>query len=153
MRKDVETILEVRDKLSAFALCQQEKAHCDNNNVKIVTKNTFMECTKKIGFLVGIYAKIASMPHCAKDLNDYVGSSNKVIDVKKRFTHDRGERSRVLTVYAIEKESKDVDEISCETKSPMHQRVSCRNSTPQERVAAVCHDEMKNDKAKYETLF
>ena len=76
-----------------------------------------------------------------------------MIDIKKKFTHEHVTRSKVLTVHAIEPEAKDTDEILCNLKSTRCQHVSCRNSMSQERVAAMCYDEMRNGKAKHETLF
>ena len=46
----VETTLEVHTNASAYALCQNEKDYCESNNVKIGSKNTIMEHTKKWDF-------------------------------------------------------------------------------------------------------
>ena len=65
-----------------------------------------MEYTKKIGFLVGTRAQLASPHHYINELSDHLSSKNGVIDIKTKFTHEHGTRSKVLTVCAIELEAK-----------------------------------------------
>ena len=69
-----------------------------------------MEYTKKIGTLVGTYIKIASPKYCIIELSNILEIINKVIDIKKWFTYEKGLQSKVLVVYAIEKEAKQIDE-------------------------------------------
>ena len=59
----------------------------------------------------------------------------------------------MLTAHAIEPEAKETDDMLCNLKSPRHQHTACRNSISQERVIAMYHNEMRNGKAKHETLF
>ena len=51
----VETMIEVVSAMAAYGLYQEEKEFCDQNRIRIGSKNTIMEYTKKIGFLVGAY--------------------------------------------------------------------------------------------------
>ena len=46
-------------------------------------KSTSMEYTKKIGFLVGTYVKIASPKYYIIELSNILETTNKVIDIKK----------------------------------------------------------------------
>ena len=62
-----------------------------------------MEHVKKIGFIVGTYAKIASLKYYIIELSTILGITKKVIDIKKGFTYEKGLRSKVLVVYAVEK--------------------------------------------------
>ena len=75
-----------------------------------------------------------------------------MIDAKKRNTYENGSRSKILSVYVIESETKEVDEILCLMKSPRFKYVSYRNSTSKDRLAAMYYNDMKNGKGKYETL-
>lgn len=76
-----ETILEVQTKSSAFEIYQEEKEYCDSNNIRIVSNNTFVEHTKKIGFLVGSHAKLASLNYYINELSDHVTIKEDVIDI------------------------------------------------------------------------
>jgi len=59
----------------------------------------------------------------------------------------------VLIIYAVEEEAKEIDKALCKTKSPRYKYISYHNSSSQEKLAAMYHNEIKNEKAKYETLF
>jgi len=43
----VETILQVKTKASAYALYQSKKEYCHSNKIRVGSKNTYMEYTKK----------------------------------------------------------------------------------------------------------
>ena len=58
----------------------------------------------------------------------------------------------MLVIYAIESEAREVDEMSCVMKSPRCKHVSYRQTTAQDRLAAMCNYEIKNRNGKYETL-
>ena len=76
------------------------------NNITIGSKNTYVEYTKKIGFLVGAYVKIALPKYYIKELSKILGIPKKVLDIKKSFAYEKGLRSRVLIAYAIERRAK-----------------------------------------------
>ena len=101
----VETMIEVVSAMAAYGLYQEEKEFCDQNRIRIGSKNTIMEYTKKIGFLVGTYVRLASPKHYISELSNILGTSKRVIDIKKGFTYEKGLRSRVLVVYAVEREA------------------------------------------------
>ena len=63
----------------------------------------------------------------------------------KKFTHDKGSRSKVLVVYVIESEAREVDEMLCVMQSPRYKYVSCRQTTTQDRLAAMDNNEIKMD--------
>ena len=41
---------QVKTKASACALRENQKEHCDSNDIRIVSKETSLECAKKVGF-------------------------------------------------------------------------------------------------------
>ena len=98
----VETILQVKTRASAYVFYQSEKEYCDSNNIRVGWKNTCMEYTKKIGFIIGIYVKLASLKYYIEELSNNIKLEERLIDIKKRFTYERGTRSKVLTIYAVE---------------------------------------------------
>ena len=150
----VEIMLEVKTSLTAYELYQREREYCDKINVRIGSKNTCMEYTKKIGFLVGAYVKIASPKYYINELSNIIETTQKVIDIKKSYTYEKGLRSRVLVVYAIESEAKEIDEwLSEKVQEKRYRYISYRNSPSQEKLSAMYFNDMKNVKAKYETLF
>ena len=64
-----------------------------------------MKYTKKIGFLVGTYVKIALPKYYIIELSNTLEITNKIIDIKKGFTYEKSFQSKVLVVYAVEKKS------------------------------------------------
>jgi len=153
-RTKVETMLEVLSPMTAYELYQAEKQYCDQNKIRIGSKNTVMEYTKKIGFLVGTYVRVASLKYYIDELKKILKTSAKVIDIKKGVTWEKGLKTKALIVYAIEREAKVIDEILIENVKNMRYRyISYRNSPSQEKMAAMHHNEMANGKAKYETLY
>ena len=89
----METTLEVNTNASACGLHQNEKDYCESNKVKIGSKNTIVECTKKVGFLTGPCVKLSSPKHCVNELNESLIAEEGAIDVKKQYTHEKGNRS------------------------------------------------------------
>ena len=45
------------------------------------------------------------------ELNERLTTEEGSINVKKQFTYDKGSRLKVLVVYVIESEAREVDEI------------------------------------------
>ena len=105
-----------------------------------------------MGFLTGPCVKLASPKQCVNELNERLTTEEGSIDVKKQFTYDKGSRSKVLVIYAIESEAREVDEMSCVMKSPRCKHVSYRQTTAQDRLAAMHNNEMKNRNGKCKTL-
>ena len=148
-----ETIVQVKTKVSAHILYMNQKEYCDSNNIHVMLKRTGLEYTKKIRFLSGTYVKLASLDYYINKIIEEMNLEDNTIDIKKRFTYERNTRSKVLTVYAIEEEAKEVDEKLCELVSPGYKYVSYRNTSSDERLVAMYHNERKNIKSRYETLY
>lgn len=100
-----EMIVEVKTNESAYFLHLNEKDYCNKHNIHVLSKNTIIEHTTKIGFLTGTYVKIAAPKYCITDLQRKLDITSNLIEVKKECTCDKGKRSKVLTVHAIEREA------------------------------------------------
>ena len=79
--------------------------------------------------------------------------NDKVIDIKKRFTYERKSRSKVLSIYAIQEDADEIDEALLKMESPRYKYLSYRKTTSEERLAAMYHNDVRNIKVKYETLY
>ena len=113
-----------------------------------------MEYAKKISFLVGTYAKIASQKYYISELSNILQTSKKVIDIKKGFTYEKGLRSRVLVVYVVEGKAQQIDELlNDQIREDRYRYISYQNLPSQEKLLAMYYNDMKNVKAKYETLY
>ena len=72
--------------------------------------------------------------------------------MKKEHTYDKGERSKVLTVHAIEREAENIDEKLKRLKSKRHRHSSYKLHSSDERVGAMHCNDVINVKARCETL-
>ena len=149
----VETIVQVKTKASAYGLYQNQKDYCDQNNISIIGKRTGLAYTKKVGFLSGAYVKLASVDYHIDEIIDELKLDDKSIDIKKRFTYERNSRSKVLVIYAVHEDADEIEENLLKMKSPRYKYVSYKKTTSEERLAAMHHNDVRNNKAKFETLY
>ena len=148
-----ESIVMVKSEISAFQLYHNQKDYCDKNHIKLSSKNTILEYTNKIGYLSDTYVKLASPKHYIQDLNRKLQIQEGRIDIKKEYTYEKGKRSKVLTVYAISSEVKEINERLCQVKFSRYRYISYKNTPSDLKLASMHTNEMKNIKAKYETIY
>ena len=74
----VDLCLQLNTKKTTFQLCQSKKRECEKYCIKLETKKTEMECTKRIGFIANVYAQEASQDYYTKELIDH---GSKVLGV------------------------------------------------------------------------
>ena len=149
----VETIIHVKTSFKAHGLYMNQKEFCDSNEIRIIKKNTGLEYTKKIGFLSGTYVKLASQDRYSKEITMEMKLQENTLDIRKEYTYERGHRSKVLAIYAVQDEAKEVDEILYNLKSPRYSYISYRQTTSDERLTAIYTNDRHNIKARYETLY
>ena len=119
----------------------------------MLSKNTIMEYTNRIGFLTGTYVRIASPKYYITDLTKRLNIREKIIDVKKEYTYEKGQRSKVLVIYATEEKADQINEKLSTIKSKRYRYVSYKKTTSEERLASMHFNDMKNIKAQYESMF
>jgi len=100
--KAAEVMIRVYTNQSTNKLYHEQKEVCDKYRIRISTKRMNMEYTKRIGFLTGPYVRIASPVYYLLDIKKKLKIDTEIIEVKKEYTYERGKRSKVLMVYAIE---------------------------------------------------
>ena len=76
-----------------------------------------------------------------------------VVEIKKEFICEKDARSKVLSIHVASSHSKKIDEMLKELKIDGIRNVSFKRASTEERVAVMHCNEMKNFKARYETLF
>ena len=143
----------MKTEASAFNLYCSQKEYCDDKKIKVSTKNTILEYTNKIGYLSDTYVKLASPKYYIDDLKEKLQIDEGLIDIKKEFTYEKGKRSKVLSVYAITSAAKEINEKLCIAKFSRYKYISYKNTTSDTRLASMHTNEMKNIKARYETIF
>ena len=150
----VELIMDVKSKESVFKLYQHIKDYCNTHKIRLSARNTKLEYTKRVGFLTGPCLKIAAPKRYIEELNKYLGLEEEdgIIDVKKKFTFERGSRSKVLVICVIESKAKEADELLCAIRSPRFKYVSYQKSISEEKLKAMYHNDKNNEKDKYEIL-
>jgi len=148
----VEMIIDVETMESAYKLYQAQKEYCDKHKIRVSARNTIMEYTKRVGFLTGPSVKISSPKRYIEELEQYLQIEQGTIDVKKKYTYDKGHRSKVLVINAIESKAKEVNEMLCLMKSPRFKYISYKKTTPQERLQAMYHNDKNNENGRYEIL-
>lgn len=100
----------------------------------------------------GTYVKLASTDYHIDELFSDLELEDNAIDIRKRFAYERNSRSKVLSIWAIQDDALEIDEILSNMNSQRYKYLSCRKTTSEERLAAMHHNDVKNIKAKYETL-
>ena len=98
----VRTIVQIKIKVNTYGLYINEKEYCDSNNIRVVSKRTGMENTKKIGFLSKTYIKLASLEYYIREIIKEMNLDNKITDIAKKFLYERKYRPKVLVVYIVE---------------------------------------------------
>ena len=107
----VEAIIEVDTNHSTYALYQNQKKTHDEEKIRLQTKKTEMKFAKKVGYAVGPNVQLASPMEYAKEIQDLAHINQSLIEIKKEYTYERGQRSKVLVTHAIEQNAKEIDEI------------------------------------------
>jgi len=148
----VEMILELQSKESVFNLYQNQKEYCEKHKIRLSARNTRLEYTKRVGFLIGPCLKFASPRRYIEEINNYLDLEEGVVEVKKKYTFERGSRSKVLVICVIESKAKEVDELLCLIKSPRFKYISYRKSTSDEKLRAMYINDQTNATGKYEIL-
>ena len=103
-----------------------QKEYCDSNKLCIIIKNTGLEYTKKISFLSGTYVKLALQDRYSNEITEEMNLQENTLDNRKEYTYERGNRLKVLTVYAVEAEAKEVDKMLCNLELPRYIYISYR---------------------------
>ena len=147
-----EMMMSVKTDKSAYALYENQQEYCDKYKIKVTTRRTTMEYVNKIGYLTGTYVKLASSEYYIEDINSRLGISNGIVDIKKEYTYEKGKRSKVLMVYVISSQVKQVLDGMSKMKTTRYKFVSYKHTTSEERLASMHYNDMKNIKAKYESL-
>jgi len=148
-----EMMVLVKTENTAYNLYEDQKEFCDKYLIKVATKRTTMEYVKKIGYLTGTYVKLASEEYYIKDISKRLKIPSGMIDIKKEYTFEKGKRSKVLSVYVIEKKALEINEECSKLTNNRYQFVSYRKTTSEERLASMHHNKMTNVKARYESLY
>jgi len=154
----VDLCLELQTEKTTFQLFQSQKEACEKFCIKLETKKTDMEYTKRIGFVSSVYVQEASTDYYAKELTNqgtkvFGVKADGLLEVKKQFTFERGTKSKVLVVYAVESEADRVDQALMTGSFKHFQYVSYKRTATHFRVAAMHANEVLNVKARFETLY
>ena len=71
----------------------------------------------------------------------------RLINVKKEHTCDKGKQSKVLALCATQEIAEQVDAQLSEIKSARHRHVSCKKTSSDSRLASMHYDDVVNKKA------
>ena len=112
-----------------------------------------MEYTKRIRFLTGSYVRIVSPVYYLLDIKKKLKIGTGIIEVKKEYTYERGERSKVLMVYAIESLAQQIDKMFSNLELERYKYVSYRMSNSKVWMMSMHGNEMNNVKAHYKILY
>ena len=105
----IEMIFAIHTSYSAYQLYQNQKEIFDNENIRITTKRTNMLYTKRIGFILGPYLKLASVTEYEKEMNKMLELQEGNIEVKKEFIYESNAKTKALVIYALENKAKELD--------------------------------------------
>ena len=78
--------------------------------LKISTKKTDMYYVQRIGFLTGPNVNLASSDLYVEEIWQLVKLDLGVIKIKKKITFKKKTSSKVLMIYAVQDEAREIDE-------------------------------------------
>ena len=149
----VECFFQVCTEVSTYKLCLNQKEFCEKYSMRISTKNTDLEHTKRIGFIIGPNIQMAAPEAHVNQINAEANLDDKVIEIKKKVTFERGTSSKVLMMCALEDEANTADKTMFDTEFKRFQHVSYKLTSSKQRLASMHANEMNNEKARFETLY
>ena len=112
-----------------------------------------MEYANKIRFIVGTYVNLAPLTCHINERIKKKDLDEGDIDVKKKFTSEKGTRSKALTIYAVQSVKDEINEKLCNMNLARYECASYRNANAEERMVTMCHNDKKNIKVRCKTLF
>ena len=74
------------------------------------------------------------------------------LEMKKQLTFERGTKSKVLVVYAIESEADKIDQALIKVSFKRVKHLSHKRTAPHQRMTAMHVNELINVRARYEAL-
>ena len=139
--------------MSTYKLYQEGQEIYQKFQIRLSTKETEMEHTKHIGMVSRAYIKLASTKNYNEILRNEIEIPDHLIEIQKQYVYERNMRSKMMVVYAIEKEANQIDLQLTTINTPICQYLSFKYSSAEERIAAIHANEMINIKARYKTLY
>ena len=121
--------------------------------MSLSTKETKMEYTKRIGMISGAYIKIADTKNYNEIITNEIEIPERMIEVRKQFVYEKNMRSKMMVVYAVEKEASKIDLQLTSMDTPTFQYLSFKHSSSEEQLGAMHTNEVINVKAHFETLY
>ena len=82
-----------------------KKENCKSNNIRLTKKNTTLDYTKKIRFLVRTYVLLASFDQYITEITNNMNLEEGTTNIEKHYVYKRNTRSKVLIVFSIEDEA------------------------------------------------
>ena len=68
-------------------LVEKELIYCKENNLSVITKTTRLEHTRKVGFIIGVHLKIASVPWYKNQIEKQLDILDGLIEIKKEIVY------------------------------------------------------------------
>ena len=96
-----------------------------------------MSYTKRIGFIVGPYLKLASVQEYEKQIRELTKLEEGTFEIKKDLIYERNARTKALVIYAVENKAQEIDQIVNQMCTEEMKYVSFRLTTLQMRISAM----------------
>ena len=104
-----ELYIQLHTQYTTYQLYQYQKQLCDSKWLKLETKKTILEHTRKLGYIVGPHVKLASSENYTNQIESTIKINEGLIEIKKQTTFERKERSKVLAIYAVDSKASEID--------------------------------------------
>jgi len=149
----VELMLAVYTTYTAYQLYKHQSKIFETENMKISTKRTIMQYTKRIGFLTGPYVQLASVQEYEQQLYDVLNIEKGAIEIKKELIYESGAKTKALVLYAVENRAKELDAQLYSNQQKNFKYVSFKIAPSSYRLGAMQMNEWVNMKARFEILY
>ena len=91
-----------------------------------------IEYVMRIGFIIGVKYKLASINKYAQEINKIIQVEDRVLEIRKDYTFERDVKPKVLVMYCIENKMKHIDKRLLGIKHDNIKYVSCKYTQVEE---------------------
>lgn len=112
-----------------------------------------MEFGKKLGFLIEPNIRLASTYNYARIIESKINKNKGIIKIKKQVTHERKDKSKVLTTHVIGSEAEEADLEMFKSAFTHFSYLSYKHSALAQQIVAMHSNEMLIVIIHFEILF
>ena len=138
--------------IKSILLYEHQKEICGKFDIQVYSKETDLEHTNHISFIIGINYTLASMKQYVKEINEMMEIDKGCIKIRKDFICEKDTKSKVFRIFCMESKAKEVNEVLTGLANKIIRYISYQDPIVEDRLAAMHANKIFNAKGRYKTL-